>query len=85
MAQSKLLSGVLCSITATPPNNSASTQKAQNEAQEEAPIHRSVSEYFPMIRRGFTGEEQDEGAPEVAAVGWKHDVASRKEREEGLR
>mmetsp|Transcript_12606 Transcript_12606/g.27352 ORF Transcript_12606/g.27352 Transcript_12606/m.27352 type:complete len:1624 (-) Transcript_12606:148-5019(-) len=46
---------------------------------------RSVSDYFPMIKRGFIGEEKEEGAAEVVAVGWKHDVTSRKEREEGLR
>lgn len=48
-------------------------------------ISRSVSDYFPMIKRGFIGEEKEEGAPEVVTVGWKHDVTSRKEREEGLR
>lgn len=48
-------------------------------------ISRSVSDYFPMIKRGFIGEEKEEGAPEVVTVGWKHDITSRKEREEGLR
>ena len=47
-------------------------------------LQRSVSDYFPMIKRGFS-DEKEEGAPEVVAMGWKHDVASRKEREEGLR
>mmetsp|Transcript_38950 Transcript_38950/g.66467 ORF Transcript_38950/g.66467 Transcript_38950/m.66467 type:complete len:373 (+) Transcript_38950:70-1188(+) len=45
----------------------------------------SVSDYFPMIKRGFTGEEKDEAGPEVAAAGWKQDIGSRKDREEGLR
>jgi hypothetical protein len=44
-----------------------------------------ISEYFPMITRGFAGEESQEVEPEVVGVGWKHDVTSRKEREEGLR
>jgi hypothetical protein len=44
-----------------------------------------ISEYFPMIMRGFIGEESQDAAPEVVGVGWKHDVTSRKEREEGLR
>lgn len=62
--------------------------KAIHEAQAEVrgkmeEIHRSVSDYFPMIKRG--GDEKEEGAPEVNAVGWKHDIASRKEREECLR
>lgn len=48
-------------------------------------ISRSVSDYFPMIKRGFIGDEKEEGAPEVVTVGWKHEVTSRKEREEGLR
>lgn len=45
----------------------------------------SISDYFPMIRRGYTGEEKEGAAPEVATAGWQHDVASRREREEGLR
>lgn len=46
---------------------------------------RSASEYFPMIRRGFVaGEETEEESPEMA-VGFKHDVASRKDREMSLR
>jgi hypothetical protein len=44
----------------------------------------SVSDYFPMIKRGFS-EEKEEDAPEVVTSGWKHDVISRKEREVGLR
>lgn len=47
-------------------------------------LQRSVSDYFPMIKRGFS-EDKGEEAPEVVAMGWKHDVASRKEREEALR
>lgn len=47
-------------------------------------LQRSVSDYFPMIKRGFS-EEKEEGGPEVVSMGWKHDVASRKEREEALR
>ena len=49
-------------------------------------LKRSASEYFPMIKRGFvSGEELEEEAPDFVAVGWKHDVASRKDREESLR
>ena len=47
-------------------------------------LQKSVSDYFPMIKRGFS-EEKEEGGPEVVSMGWKHDVASRKEREEALR
>ena len=45
---------------------------------------KSPSEYFPMIRRGFQldKEEQDK---EIVAVGWKVEVTNRKEREEVLR
>eukprot|EP00584_Thalassiosira_punctigera_P008237 CAMPEP_0172544582 /NCGR_PEP_ID=MMETSP1067-20121228/14701_1 /TAXON_ID=265564 ORGANISM="Thalassiosira punctigera, Strain Tpunct2005C2" /NCGR_SAMPLE_ID=MMETSP1067 /ASSEMBLY_ACC=CAM_ASM_000444 /LENGTH=1608 /DNA_ID=CAMNT_0013331167 /DNA_START=385 /DNA_END=5211 /DNA_ORIENTATION=+ len=44
-----------------------------------------VSEYFPLIKRGLIdGEEKEEG-PEVVAGGWKHDISSRKDREQGLR
>ena len=45
----------------------------------------SVSDYFPMIRRGYVGEEKEGDAPEVVTSGWQHDIASRREREEGLR
>jgi len=45
----------------------------------------SVREYFPMIKRGFAGDEKQDDAPEVAMAGWKHDIASRREREESLR
>lgn len=45
----------------------------------------SVSDYFPMIKRGHFGEEKEDEAPEVVTSGWKHEVASRREREEGLR
>lgn len=70
----------------TPERDSIS--RALNEVNEasadaRAKIERSVSDYFPMITRGFTGEEG--GAAKIVAAGWKHDVASRKDREEGLR
>jgi hypothetical protein len=56
------------------------------DARGKLEVQKSViSEYFPMIKRGFTGEESQEAAPEVVGVGWKHEVTSRKEREEGLR
>ena len=45
---------------------------------------RSASEYFPLIKRGFIGAEEPPESDEVA-VGWKHEVASRKDREEALR
>lgn len=48
-------------------------------------LKRSASEYFPMIKRGFTGDEVDEESADVMPMGWKHDIASRKEREEALR
>jgi len=48
-------------------------------------LKRSASEYFPMIKRGFTGDEVDEESTDVMPMGWKHDIASRKEREEALR
>jgi hypothetical protein len=44
-----------------------------------------INEFFPSIMRGFAGTESEEVAPEVAGAGWKHDISSRKEREEGLR
>jgi len=47
-------------------------------------IRSQVSDYFPMIRRGGDDKESD-GAPEVATVGWKHEIGSRKEREQSLR
>jgi len=46
---------------------------------------RSASEYFPLIKRGFTGTEEPPESAEEVAVGWKHDVVSRKDREEALR
>ncbi|KAL7472858.1 hypothetical protein ACHAXS_013240 [Conticribra weissflogii] len=48
-------------------------------------LKRSASEYFPMIKRGFTGDEVEEESADVMPMGWKHDIASRKEREEALR
>ena len=66
--------------------NSAPREEAQADTRAKmGDIQRSISDYFPMITRGFVGDEKEDGAPEVAAVGWKHDVGSRREREEGLR
>lgn len=48
-------------------------------------LKKSVSEYFPMITRGLDDAEGKDQGPEVAAVGLKQDVSSRKGREEGLR
>lgn len=48
-------------------------------------VKSSVSDYFPMIKRGFSGDDKEEEATEVATSGWKHDIGSRKEREVGLR
>lgn len=48
-------------------------------------FQRSASEYFPLIKRGFIGAEEPPESGEVVAVGWKHDVVSRKDREEALR
>lgn len=45
----------------------------------------TVSDYFPMIKRGFLGDEPAEEEAEVVAVGWKHDVTSRRDREQVLR
>ena len=53
-----------------------------NETREA--VTRSASEYFPIIKRGFIGEEEPPESEEVA-VGWKREVASRKDREESLR
>ena len=83
MAKSKLLSGNFCLFTAAPPINSASTQEIPEKDTVSRGLTTAVSEYFPMIKRGFIGEEEE--GPEVVAVGWKQDVASRKDREEGLR
>ena len=59
---------------------------ALNEAKEDLlDLKSSVSDYFPMIKRGFLGEEPAEEEAEVVAVGWKHDVTSRKDREQSLR
>jgi hypothetical protein len=46
---------------------------------------RSASEYFPLIKRGFIGAEEPPEATEEVAVGWKHEIVSRKDREEALR
>jgi hypothetical protein len=73
------------------PNSSAHVDKASPierpvDARGKLNVQKSIlSEYFPMITRGFTGDESQEETPEVVGVGWKHDVTSRKEREEGLR
>lgn len=58
------------------------------EKKARATIMRSPSEYFPLIRRGFLGENTDDNKvedEEELAVGWKVDFANRKEREESLR
>jgi len=57
-------------------------EEAQNDT-----LKVSVSDYFPMIKRGLTGEEEKDAGSGVTAVGWKQkqDIASRKEREENLR
>lgn len=51
-------------------------------------FERSPSDYFPLVRRGMAAladelltKEEDE----VVKVGWKHEITSRKEREEALR
>lgn len=69
------------------PQMRASTQKPPEKETQAAMEHlkSSVSDYFPMIKRGFIGEEKEEETPEVATTGWKKDVGSRKQREEGLR
>ena len=48
---------------------------------------KSASEYFPMIRRGFSvlGDETGKAEEEEVALGWKVDITNRKEREESLR
>ncbi len=94
--QRLISAGNLCLLPLTPRTCSAPTEKfseietAINDGLMDVrgkidDISRSVSDYFPMIKRGFIGEEKEDGAPEVVTVGWKHDVTSRKEREEGLR
>jgi len=46
---------------------------------------RSASEYFPMIKRGLAPGQEVEEDEQVVAVGWQHEVTSRKDREEALR
>jgi len=59
---------------------------AIGQAQEDLrDLKSTVSDYFPMIKRGFLGDEPAEEEAEVVAVGWKHDVASRRDREQILR
>jgi hypothetical protein len=45
---------------------------------------RSPSDFLPMIKRGFSNMIDDEEGS-LVSVGWKHEVTSRKEREEALR
>lgn len=90
-----ITSGDLYLFPWTPRTNSTPTEKSELETAlgeglldvrgKIDDLSKSVSEYFPMIKRGFIGEDREEGAPEVVTVGWKHDITSRKEREEGLR
>jgi len=56
--------------------------QAQGELRD---LKSSVSDYFPMIKRGFLGDEPADEEAEVVAVGWKHDVSSRRDREQVLR
>lgn len=66
----------------------AGKNRVFNESPSMRPMYqRSPSEYFPMIRRGFAGlqEEKEEEEEAVMAVGWKVEVTTRKEREEALR
>lgn len=55
--------------------------------KDEKIVHRSPSEYFPLIRRGFANLEKDSGKEEEQVVmsGWQREVSNRKEREEALR
>jgi hypothetical protein len=61
---------------------SAAIGQAQEDLRD---LKSTVSDYFPMIKRGFLGDEPTEEEAEVMAVGWKHEVASRKDREQALR
>jgi len=45
---------------------------------------RAGADFIPMIRRGLTGNLEQE-VDDVVAVGWKVEVRSRRDREEGLR
>jgi hypothetical protein len=60
----------------------------QEEKEPEKPSFldsfRASTEFLPMIRRGFTTNEEKE-EEELMAVGWKVEVRSRKQREEALR
>jgi len=63
-------------------------EKALAEQAKARPsVIKSASEYFPMIRRGFSvlGDETGKAEEEEVALGWKVDITNRKEREESLR
>lgn len=62
--------------------------KETPKAKDRPFFERSPSDYFPLVRRGMAAladelltKEEDE----VVKVGWKHEITSRKEREEALR
>mmetsp|Transcript_9012 Transcript_9012/g.13072 ORF Transcript_9012/g.13072 Transcript_9012/m.13072 type:complete len:1706 (-) Transcript_9012:256-5373(-) len=58
----------------------------EDKPPERPKMTRNPSDYFPLVRRGFTLEEDPEKEEEeIMAVGWKVDVTNRREREEALR
>jgi len=63
--------------------------KETPKTSKENPFYgRSPSDYFPLVRRGMAAladELMTKEEEEVVTVGWKHDITSRKEREEALR
>lgn len=66
-------------------NNHVFSSKGDEKTERRTFLLKSPSEYLPMIRRGFSSRATEEEVEEVMAVGWKHEVRTRKEREEALR
>mmetsp|Transcript_20189 Transcript_20189/g.28393 ORF Transcript_20189/g.28393 Transcript_20189/m.28393 type:complete len:412 (-) Transcript_20189:1013-2248(-) len=66
------------------PERRGSAQFLKDFQMPRPALLKSPSDFFPMIKRGFRGQEIDQ-EKEVMAVGWKVEVTNRKEREVALR